>query len=1175
MEAVELSFTTEQQLVFDEFCSLLSAPKRRELAREYSHDKSDDNVDIKILSDLRNNQNIKVFEAFHIIEFYKETKKSSEYKTAIIKEFKVRTKKPRTEGEITKIASEGAYSRKATEEIFRILAKARNSSLPQCFLDFLKYCQAEKFSIRGFDNSKDLEEFISSLEKHLNPSNEIDNIQSICVRDGLISLTSNPHTIELSTPNNSASKNINNVASILTWDCHLTPLIGRDKELEELHEWAESKPDKSIKIICGEGGMGKTRLAFHFAEQLKEQGWSAGQISFVQEGIYKAGSQGILLVIDYPEDKIRVVEKLLHSLKNLELTDIKLRILLLSRNESFLQPTMQYTQQFLANSLTLRGLEQSSWELFQAAWQEIKKLETNIVNPTITLPDFEHWKQQSETHERPLLIVSLAYYLSQGLNDANDISGLSGRKILRYISSREILRIKNEVESYLANTSNAMAFDYQGVALLIAVSAISDGLDDPEIRNITNVLSTTDTDYPPVPVKQIKQLSMWKSKSLAALTPDLLAADFLAFCMENFAEYQEGYWLLAMLRGSKLARDSNTLKTGFSRLDRLVYDNDITLQDSKYIAEDKDNEFWLWPVERIANSFKSDEDTCANIIKSLNINECGRFSRKILEAAYSITAEAPVPETQLSDYLQQKAIFLYKENDNSSIEVGLEAVNVTAKLLETYPEDYDIMLSHANNLFNMSNFYWSNMDDDNALLYAQNAYTAFQHIIEKGSTTSKIVVSIAKCQKSLSNIYLSKGLLDYAESYIRNALGTVNAILDADISEDVVFEKSCMLTILSDILGKQEKFDEAHKKISEACNILMGLCVNNPEFYSSQLLYTIKKKLKYLNIVAEADEFKLTADIIIDLSRKLTKAQYKDLRYQLAKILVYQTWVVHDAQTAQEAYPLVKEARDVYETLLRNEVYDEVERESIWSDYRQCLSVIAQILAALQRYDEAIDALKIITNHIFGDDLSSPPSSAAALACWKIGLYEKKLGNISSATNYLTYASNGLQHPANAKEFVTCTGDLSLLLFENKKYQESYQWSLTAIPVLENLCVSQPNEYLEKHIQALRFAGITCFFLSAFSNALDHVNKAIVLFNEYNNNRSETLNVSILESELFILRAKTLVNIDIKNANASANDARYALQKLQVLSEVDPKAYEAAKNDICAFLDQMESLSIS
>jgi hypothetical protein len=97
--------------------------------------------------------------------------------------------------------------------------------------------------------------------------------------------------------------------------------------------WCNEPAELRIRVLFGQGGTGKSRLAFELAETLRAEGWQAGQLADPARPVaIPPTSSGILLIIHYPEQFLDAVEKLLRLIKNSELPGIRLRLLLLSRN---------------------------------------------------------------------------------------------------------------------------------------------------------------------------------------------------------------------------------------------------------------------------------------------------------------------------------------------------------------------------------------------------------------------------------------------------------------------------------------------------------------------------------------------------------------------------------------------------------------------------------------------------------------------------------------------------------------------------------------------------------------------------------------------------------------------------------------------------------------------------
>lgn len=126
------------------------------------------------------------------------------------------------------------------------------------------------------------------------------------------------------------------------------PLIGREEELDALTDWRDSKEAFGWKVVTGEGGMGKTRLAHELARQsLRDAKWDAGFLSvedltkFTNHSGFDEWSpeKPTLIMVDYAAGKVEPLKNLIRGFirwagENQEKDTPPLRLLLLERHAS-------------------------------------------------------------------------------------------------------------------------------------------------------------------------------------------------------------------------------------------------------------------------------------------------------------------------------------------------------------------------------------------------------------------------------------------------------------------------------------------------------------------------------------------------------------------------------------------------------------------------------------------------------------------------------------------------------------------------------------------------------------------------------------------------------------------------------------------------------------------------
>ncbi len=228
-----------------------------------------------------------------------------------------------------------------------------------------------------------------------------------------------------------------NIDSMLIWQSQLTPLIGRDAAVDELMQWVKTEQRISLKLIYGEGGTGKTRLAFEVASKLRAQQWEAGQLSHLgNNSAFRFGAHGTLLIIDYPEQQPERVQQLLQAIKEAEEPAAPLRILLLSRNPQLLDQLGESLRFLAVKPLQLAALDkgQGAWALFSAAWPRLCELRKQDNNPLpIDQESFNQWLTQHHNHAEPLYTLAYAIHLI----DEPQATTLKGGEIIRRLVKRE------------------------------------------------------------------------------------------------------------------------------------------------------------------------------------------------------------------------------------------------------------------------------------------------------------------------------------------------------------------------------------------------------------------------------------------------------------------------------------------------------------------------------------------------------------------------------------------------------------------------------------------------------------------------------------------------------------------------------------------------------------------
>jgi len=349
------------------------------------------------------------------------------------------------------------------------------------------------------------------------------------------------------------------IDSLLIWQSQLTPLIGRDKAMDELMQWAKTGPSISLKLIYGEAGTGKTRLAFEVASKLRKEDWEAGQLNHLGDGsAFSLGVNGTLLIIDSPEQQLERVQQLLQAIKEAEAPVVPLRILLLSRHPQLFGQPDESLNFLVAAPLSLAALDktQATWLLLESAWPRLCKLrELGHTPPPIDQKTFSLWLEQHENHAQPLYILAYAIHLI----DQPHATTLDGGKIIQRLVRREVVRLEKK--------GSAKELNKLALPLLKGLAAICGGITAQQLKNLADHDSLTALlpDYERLRDSTIWQEESKRSGQVVELQPNLLAAALLSLLLRRDDD-QPGEWLYAALDVS------DEIESAASRLGRLIHD---------------------------------------------------------------------------------------------------------------------------------------------------------------------------------------------------------------------------------------------------------------------------------------------------------------------------------------------------------------------------------------------------------------------------------------------------------------------------------------------------------------------------------------------------------------------------------------------------------------------------
>ncbi|MEO1405876.1 MAG: tetratricopeptide repeat protein [Pseudomonadota bacterium] len=302
-------------------------------------------------------------------------------------------------------------------------------------------------------------------------------------------------------------------------------LVGRENDKKAVLDWAQDPAKKSsVRLISGPGGSGKTRLAAQVAKELAKRGWSAGflRADLSRQPMISVSQKGLLLIVDYPEERSEQIERLLADVR--ETYRRPIRILLLSRFEASERRNRPGTELSKIAELSLEqpgGVEgASAAELVCAAANALAELMKNDLPP---LEGAEAWVNQHYTHRLPLFAIAAGIHAA--LEPARAFQ-LGGSELMRELAERELRRVR-------AAWSKLDRGGERALERLLALGLFTgNGLDESQIREIAERDIGTELSGKKL-IDAVRKTSWWltEEQRLVRLEPDRPAAAFLALAV--------------------------------------------------------------------------------------------------------------------------------------------------------------------------------------------------------------------------------------------------------------------------------------------------------------------------------------------------------------------------------------------------------------------------------------------------------------------------------------------------------------------------------------------------------------------------------------------------------------------------------------------------------------------
>ncbi len=678
---------------------------------------------------------------------------------------------------------------------------------------------------------------------------------------------------------------------VLRWDYGLVEtLYGRDAERQAILEWARSPTQAAtVRLVTGEGGAGKTRLAATVARELRAEGWTAGFLPRSEAVLFDVDPPGLFLILDYPEEQPVRTHALLARLADWQDGPYPIRLLLLSRRSA---QAWEREAEVMEGRFARQAVAVPD-SLAQAdALGLIKEAVGNFAQEAgCALPDLStaaDWLARSPENALPLFAAAAAVH---AVLAPDDPFGLGGGDLLRDLARRERRRVHH--------ASKAVGLGDAGLERLLALAVLADGLAPPAIRELVSAGAAQ------APAGDVVDLlsgtSWWRDGRLAPLQPDRPAAAFVDLALFPKA-LPVGHdrlpdWLFPALRdgaatlGDRLSRIFYDL----AALERTAHGShplDVCLAEMLRRDPTRAAAFEVTVKQRaphwaagfgaavlsvLADQAANPEDR-ARLLGNLSVHLSDLGER---EAALAATQEAVELHRALAD-LEPDAFTSHLARSLTNLGVDLsalgrreealaatqEAVELRRALADAHPDVFTPDL--ARSLINLGGDLADLGLQEEALAVTQEATEHFRDLARDrpDAFTHNLAVSLNNLGKMLSDV----GRHEAALAAIQEAVQLYRNLTDTH-PDAFTHHLARSLNNLGNALSAVGQREEALSVTQEAVEFRRALARARPEAFSADLAASLNNLGIRLSGVGRSEEALAAAREAVELCRGLARTR--------------------------------------------------------------------------------------------------------------------------------------------------------------------------------------------------------------------------------------------------------------------------------------------------------------
>ncbi len=635
-----------------------------------------------------------------------------------------------------------------------------------------------------------------------------------------------------------------NLLDALRWNFGLVEqLHGRDHDLAEIINWAERRPAvPSARLVTGEGGSGKTRLAAAAAADLRERGWTAGFLSPGKSLRIETGkTRGVFLILDYPEENLDLTRALIKWLAGVATSACPMRLLLLSRRDfDHWQPETLILEGRFGNHPIAAPGELRIDDVCGLIESAAARFAKHAGLPNANLDRAKAWAEQESLHRLPLFAAAAAIHAVLAPREA---FGIEGKAIIGDLVNRERARVQR--------TSDRLGIGRNTLGRLLALGVLGHGLTLPIIGQLADA-GICDEPLKNLIGQKVTDTPWWKNGRLVRLQPDRLAAVFLSAELFGAAlpdgDPRMPAWLSIALTGAE---------DGFGgRLGRILYD-----LDSSGVAAGR--------LEKQLNRMIEEDPRQAGRFDDVASGEvpyaASGFAAAVALALADLSGDEPASRAACLSHASNFLSRLGRRED--ALAAATEAAHVYRNLARAQPEAFRPAL--ATSLGNVARTLAEIGRREDALATATEAAEIYRDLArtQPEAFAPDLAASLNNLAGALSGLRRHGDALTAA----REAAGICRDLARA---QPEVFTPKLAMTLhnLAGVLLALDRHEDALSVVTEVVTIRRDLARSRPEVFTPQLAGSLDNLAQVLSALGRHGDALAAAMEAVAIRRDLARA---------------------------------------------------------------------------------------------------------------------------------------------------------------------------------------------------------------------------------------------------------------------------------------------------------------